>query len=309
MEIFPCLSQFSPTARPTAVAIGNFDGVHVGHQRILKTLVAAAIKDGLQSVVLTFSPHPEKVLGRGPIKMIQTLDQRLASIGRSGVDATLVVPFNRRFSSFSTEDFAAKVLAGALKARKVLVGCNFHFGKGRLGDRRTLADLGKKYGFAVSPIPPVLRAGRVVSSSLIRNLLSRGDIGQANRLLGRPYEIAGVVIRGAGRGKELGFPTANLETENEILPPGVFVSTTGWGRQRFPSLSDVGENPTYGEEPLHLETYILDLKRGLYGKTLVVRFLKRIRDEKKFENSEALIHRMDKDVALARAYFAGRSLP
>ncbi len=288
------------------MAIGNFDGLHLGHKKILKNLVAVARSNGLLSIVMTFSPHPEQVLGKHPVRMIQTLEQRLAGIGKEGVDAAVVVPFNRRFSGLSADEFAGGVLAGTLKSRKVLIGCNFRFGRGREGDRRTLAGLGKRYGFDVCAVPPVRRAGRIVSSSLIRLLLSRGEVALANRLLGRPYEVTGVVVPGAGRGKRLGFPTANLETENEILPPGIFISATTWAGRELPSLANVGDNPTFGHEKPHVETFILDWNRRLYGKTLVVRFLRKIRDEEEFSTPQALIRRMDRDLAIARAYFARR---
>ena len=304
MEIFSCLSQFSRLAEPTAVAIGNFDGVHLGHQRILRTLVQTASKNRLMSVVLTFSPHPEKILGKGRVDMIQTLDQRLAAIQEFGVDAVVVVGFNRQFSGLSTGEFAEGVLVKIMRAKKVLVGCNFRFGKKRRGDRTTLTELGEKNGFEVCAIPPVLKKGQVVSSSLIRKLLEDGKVGEAHRLLGRPFEIGGVVIRGAGRGKALGFPTANIVSPNELVPRGVYITTVRLDGRRLAALTNVGENPTFDDKGLHIETFILNFRRNLYGRPLRIQFIQKIRKEMAFETPDALILRMQKDLASARSYFS-----
>jgi riboflavin kinase/FMN adenylyltransferase len=304
MDVFSCLSQFSRLTEPTAVAIGNFDGVHLGHQRIVRTLVQSASKYRLLSVVLTFSPHPEKILGKGRVDMIQTLDQRLAVLKALGVDAVVVVGFNRQFSGLSTREFAESVLAKIMRAKKVLVGCNFRFGKKRRGDRSTLTELGKKYGFEVWTIPPVLKKGQVVSSSLIRKLLEDGKVEEVRRLLGRPFEIEGLVIPGAGRGRALGFPTANLDSPNELVPRGVFITTVRMNGLHWAALTNVGENPTFDEKGLHIETYILDFHQNLYGTSLRVQFNRKIREEIEFKTPDALIRQMQNDLASAKSYFA-----
>ncbi len=306
MLILRGLENRPPRSRLTATAIGNFDGLHLGHRKILRSLVATAEADGLDPLVLTFSPHPEKVLGRGRIAMIQTIAQRLEGIRMQGVKTTVVVPFSRAFSLLSKEEFARDVIVSALRSRFVVVGENFRFGRRREGDVRELRRMGRDFGFSVRPVSAVVRRGRVVSSSFIRALLRAGQVEDAADLLGRPYEIEGRVIRGSARGKSLGIPTANMETANEITPAGVFLTEFQIGQRAFPSLTNVGRRPTFGHDTLHIESYLFGFSGSAYGRIIKLRFFHKLRPERKFATPEALIAQINADMAAAGSFFKGR---
>ncbi|MBN2408650.1 MAG: riboflavin biosynthesis protein RibF, partial [Candidatus Aminicenantes bacterium] len=293
----------------TAVAIGNFDWLHLGHQEILRFLVEKARTSQLGSLVLTFSPHPEKVLGGGRTPMIQTLEQRLRGLRASGVEAVLVAKFTPAFADLSMEEFVSRIIVHSLAAQVVVVGENFRFGRRRHGDIDDLRRLGRKMGFSVYPRPAVHRKGQVVSSSRIRNYLQSGDIFSANALLGYPYLIEGRVIKGRGRGRALGFPTANIRTENEIAPPGVHLT---WARIRgrfFPSLTNNGSRPTFGAGPEQIETYVFDFDGPLYRRRIGLHFVRRLRKEKRFPGADALIRQIRRDVTASRLYFANAESP
>jgi riboflavin kinase/FMN adenylyltransferase len=308
MKVFTRIEEAASFSGPRAVAVGNFDGVHLGHRKILRCLVQHARRRGLSSLLLTFSPHPEKILGKGRILMIQTLAQRLQEIKKSGVETVLVMPFGLRFSTLPPHRFLDRVLVKALKARTVLVGKNFHFGRKRAGSVTTLKEYSSKVkAFDVCLIPPVEKAGGPVSSSRIRVLLREGRVELAGVLLGRPYEIAGTIVRGRSLGRRLGFPTANLKPQNEILPPGIFISLAGIGRIWHPSLTYIGRRPTFGPGRLYVETYLLHFQGSLYSRKISVRLLRRLRPDRKFQSAAALARQISRDVRQAKAYF--RSCP
>jgi len=292
-----------PLPRPAAVAIGNFDGLHLGHRKILAALRGRAAARGLSTLVLTFDPHPERALGKKSIRMIDTLDQRLDRLAGEGIDAVLVVRFGRSFSGLTGRDFAARVLRDRLDAREVVVGRDFRFGRGRRAGVAELERLGRRLGFGVLAVAPAVVGGAPVSSSLIRRLLLRGRVEEAARRLGRPYEIAGEVVEGAARGRGLGAPTANLRTANEILPDGVYISEAVWRGRTMPSVTSIGTNPTFGRNPVSVETHVLDRRVRLYGVGLSVRLLRRIRPTRKFPDREALAAAIRADVAAAREAF------
>ena len=302
MMVFRGLARRPVFPGGTAVAIGNFDGLHLGHQRILRFLVDRAEKSGLTALVLTFSPHPEKVLGRGRTPMIQTIKQRLEGIRRSGVEAVQVARFSRAFAGLSVDEFARRISVN-LAAREVVVGENFRFGRKRQGDIKDLNRLGHRYGFVVHPLPPVIRQGLPVSSSRIRTHLLAGNISTANRLLGYPYVIEGRVIKGRGLGRDLGFPTANIRPENEIAPPGVYLTLAQIQSRQYPSLTNSGHRPTFGSGPALIETYLFDFQDTLYHKKIGLQFLRRLRKERRFPGTDALICQIRKDVAASRLFF------
>ncbi len=286
--------------------MGNFDGIHLGHQRILGYLVDHARRRSLVSLLLTFAPHPEAVLGRGRVLMIQTLERRLELVRASGVDEVLVMPFDAGFSSLTPSGFLNRVLVEALKARAVFVGKNFHFGRGRTGTVKTLERFSLSTGlFEVCVVPPVMKSGRVVSSSLIRKLLFAGEVSRAGALLGRPYELRGRVVSGQSVGRRLGFPTANIRPENEILPPGIFISRAVIGSKTFPGLTYIGRRPTFASKDagLHVETYLLVYRGRLYGKDMTVFFLNKLRSDRKFSGAAALAAAIQRDVSRAQKYF------
>ena len=303
MELFYSFDQFLSYSRPSAVAIGNFDGIHLGHQKILKFLDKKAKEHGLLSLVLTFSPHPEKILGENRVSTIQTLDQRIREIERFNIQAILVIPFDKKFSGLSGRDFVQKIISATLKAEVVIVGENFRFGKNREGDTSLLRRLSSQFHFQVHSIPSVIVNGKTVSSSLVRQFLQEGRVEKVWALLGRYYEIEGTVIKGHSRGKSLGFPTANIRTENEIIPQGVFITQTRIGSQTFPSMTNVGSQPTFRQKGMHIESFIIDLEKELYGEIIALGFLKKIRDEIKFRAPAELIRQLEKDLAAAKDYF------
>jgi riboflavin kinase/FMN adenylyltransferase len=286
-----------------ALAIGNFDGVHLGHRKILKTLIEEAKKSNLFPLLLTFHPHPAKVLTKRKIELLQTIEQRLDEIKKSGVQMTVVLSFDHSLSQISAEEFIRTIIVQKLKAKKVIVGENFRFGKNRAGDVAKLHEWASRYGFSVQSIAPVTIQGSVVSSSLIRKLLQKGDVEKANLLLGRPYEIQGTVVRGKARGKKLGYPTANIHSLNDIAPPGVFISKVGIGSRTYPSITHVGSKPTFDETDIMIESYVIDYDNSLYEKKMSVFFLKKIREERKFETAEALSLQIKSDLEKTRTFF------
>ncbi len=306
MPIIKNATDFPPIPEETSVAIGNFDGVHLGHQKILRVLTDEAKKKDLLPVVLTFSPHPKKVVGKGEIHMIQSLGQRLREIRRFPIHEVFLLNFDRELADRTAQDFIENFVLKPLKAKEIIVGENFCFGRNREGCTRTLFSLAQDLGFVVCSIPPVSLENTVVSSSRIRELLWEGEMDKATALLGRAYEIEGEVIRGRSRGKRLGFPTANIQTTNEITPEGVFLSEVFFNGDSFPSLTNIGTCPTFNQKDRNIETYILHFDKNLYGEKIRIRFLKKVRDEVQFASPEALSDQIQKDIKLAEAYFSSR---
>lgn len=294
---------------PSAVAVGNFDGVHRGHQALVKAAVARARATGGPSVVLTFDPHPARVLrpGRAPAALT-TLDQKEELLAGLGVDRLAVLPFDASLAALTPEAFARAVLRDTLGARDVVVGESFRFGHRREGDTRTLVELGARLGFEVHAVPAVLEGGRPVSSSRVRLELSHGRVGAAAALLGRPYFVDAGVVRGDGRGRTIGVPTANLAPDNEILPaPGVYAGYCRVPRdESWPAVINLGHRPTFGGGDLALEAHLLGFTGDLYGARVRLSFLERLRDEQRFPSQEALVARIGEDVERARALLSGR---
>jgi riboflavin kinase/FMN adenylyltransferase len=303
MLVFRGFDDFRPLPRPSAVAVGNFDGLHLGHLRILARLCRLAESRGLSSLVLTFDPHPERALGKKVVRMIDTPEQRLARLRETCVDAVLVTKFDKAFARLSGRQFVEGILKDRLGAQEVVVGRDFHFGRDRRAGLAELQSLGRRAGIGVTAVPPEVVAGAAASSSLIRRLILQGRVDQAAAFLGRPYEIAGEVVQGISRGRRLGVPTANIRTANEILPDGVFISETVWRDRVFPSVTSIGRNPTFGRHRLSVETHILDARPRLYGARLTVRLLRKIRPTLKFRDSLALAEQIRKDVEIVRDYF------
>ncbi|MDH4272373.1 MAG: riboflavin biosynthesis protein RibF [Candidatus Aminicenantes bacterium] len=303
MKVFHGLEERPVFPDGTALAIGNFDGLHLGHQEILRFLVDKARERKLVSLVLTFSPHPERVLGGGRTAMIQTLEQRLAGIRASGVEAVLLAGFSKAFADLSVKEFVSRIIVAGLKAKEVIIGENFRFGRGRQGDVDDLSQYGRKLGFSVHPRQAVFRNGQIVSSSRIRSLLQAGNIITANRLLGYPYLLEGRVIRGRGRGRDLGFPTANIRADNEIAPPGVHLTLAQIQGRLYPSLTNSGYRPTFGAGPAQIETYVFDFKGALYRRKIALHFLRKLRKEKRFPGADELARQIRRDVAASRLYF------
>lgn len=303
MELIQGLDSLPPLGLPTAVAIGNFDGVHLGHQAILRLLVTEAQRQNLPSYVLTFFPHPENILGPRRIPLIQTKEQRLKDIAKYGVTALVLVPFDLQFASLTGREFVENILLERLRAHMVIIGENFRFGRDRTGDIAALKALAGSRDFTIRSVPPVRHRGRVVSSSLIRRLLQEGHIEPALDFLGHAYEIEGTVVKGRSRGKGLGFPTANIHPENDILPRGVFLTLALVGEEAFPSLTNIGQRPTFGDRRRVIESYVIGFDGNLYGKRLRIQFCRKLREERKFRSEAELAVQIEKDLDAAKAFF------
>ena len=294
--------------------IGNFDGVHLGHRKILESVVARARAVGRPSFAITFEPHPMAVLrpDQAP-RRIQTLRQKEEAIEAIGVETLLVVPFTRDLSLMEPEDFVRALLRDRLGASEILVGAHFAFGRGKRGDIALLARLGAECGFAASAVEEVVVDGAPVSSTRIRRALERGAIGESNAMLGREYELDGLVARGDRLGHQIGVPTINLEPENELSPAdGVYVTEIeirSFGR-RFPSVSNIGRRPTlYEDYATTIETFVLDFSADVYGERVRLFFLERLREERKFPSMMDLKAQIQNDVAATREYFGRRKTP
>lgn len=311
MKIIRGFERLPVFPKQTIVALGNFDGVHEGHRAILNFVIDKAKGTSLISMLLTFSPHPETILGKKRVRLIQTLDQRLEEIRKFGLDSALIIPFDKAFSRLTAREFIQKILINLLKAKIVVVGENFRFGHDRGGDSRLLRQLASRYDLRVFSLPSVIKDGSTVSSSLIRSHLQEGQIEKANVLLGRPYEISGEVIRGQDRGKSIGFPTANIRTPNEILPRGVFVTRVNINAKTWPSVTNIGQRPTFGQKDIIIESYILGFNRDLYGKDITIQFLQKIREEIKFTSAQNLSDQIQKDIETAKSFFdqAAKRIP
>ena len=303
MRIVRTLESFPPDARPSVVALGLFDGVHLAHRVVLDTATARARRDGGTAVVCTFDPPPAEVLqpGRAPLP-ITTLDERVALIAASGIAVTVVVPFTSALARMEPETFVTEILAERLGAREVVIGFNHRFGRAARGDARLLQDVGARVGMHAEIIPPMDADGTPVSSSAIRAALQRGDVTGAARMLGRPYFVSGDIVAGAGRGRSLGFATANVAAERPLLtPPGVYACHFTVGEVAHGAVVNAGVRPTFGEKVFTIEAHVLDFSGDLYDLPVAIALVVRIRDEQKFPDVEALRHQISADVATAGA--------
>jgi riboflavin kinase/FMN adenylyltransferase len=289
-----------------ALTVGNFDGVHRGHQALAAAALDQARQRGGTAVALTFDPHPARVIDPSrAVATLMTLDQKAEVMAGLGLDALVVVPFDAERAAQAPEEFTRDVLATALGARAVVVGTAFRFGRGRVGDAGLLARLGGTLGFQVTSLPPVEHDGAPISSTRIRKDLEAGRVEQARVLLGRPFFVDGRVVRGEGRGRTLGIPTANLDVANETLPArGVYA---GWCRvldppsgPRWPAVVNLGRRPTFGGRDTIVEAHLLDQDLDLYGRRLRLEFAARLRDEQPFAGPEALVEQIRRDIARSR---------
>jgi riboflavin kinase / FMN adenylyltransferase len=292
--------------RPTVLTLGVFDGLHLGHQLIMQTVVERARATGSVPTVITFDPHPRAVLHpESAPPLLQTFDQKIEAFGVLGIEQTIVVRFTKEFSSIRAADFLSDVIVDRLHAQEVYLGKGFAFGHEREGNIDLLKSVGAELGFIAGEVPEVRLRGARVSSSKIRGLLAAGQVNLARRMLGRPYGVEGRVERGAERGHKLGFPTANLHPHNRVIPRnGVYVTGTLIDNQWRRSVTNVGLRPTFGDavEP-SVETFVLNWDGDLYGDVVRVRFLYRLRDERKFNSLDELKRQITRDVERANNYF------
>src|SRR6187399_21231 len=292
--------------KPTVLTLGVFDGLHLGHQRIMQTVVERAKAIGAVPTAITFDPHPRAVLyPESAPPLLQTLDQRLFNFEVLGIEQAIVIRFTRKFAGQPAENFLSDIVHDRLHAREVYLGKGFEFGKDRGGNISLLREMSSKLGFVADEVPEVQMRGLRISSSQIRKMLAEGRVNLARRMLGRPYGVEGVIIRGNRRGHTIGFPTANLHPHNRVIPKfGVYATVTlvdgTWRR----SITNIGVRPTFENdaEP-SIETYLFDFNGDLYGDVLRVRFLHRIRDERKFNGIDELKAQIEKDSRHALNYF------
>ena len=292
--------------RPTVLTLGVFDGLHLGHQLIMQTVVERARATASVPTVITFDPHPRAVLHpESAPPLLQTFDQKIEAFGVLGIEQTIVVRFTKEFSSIRAADFLSDVIVDRLHAKEVYLGKGFAFGYEREGNIDLLKRVGAELGLVAGEVPEVRLRGARVSSSKIRGLLAGGQVNLARRMLGRPYGVEGRVERGAERGHKLGFPTANLHPHNRVIPRnGVYVTGTLIDGQWRRSVTNVGLRPTFADavEP-SVETFVLNWDGDLYGDVVRVRFLYRLRDERKFNSVDELKKQITRDVELASIYF------
>lgn len=287
----------------SCVTIGNFDGVHKGHQKLIRLACSRAKAQGLTSVVVTFDPHPLRVLRSDRTPPFITLTrQKLELISQYGPEVCLLLNFTMEMAKLAPEDFVKKYLLEGVKMKEMIIGYDYHLGKGRAGNFETLTELGKKHGFTVDRLDPVSIEDAIVSSTRIRDLVQAGHVWQARPLLGRFYQVMGEVVHGMNRGgRLLGFPTANLKLMDELFPkPGVYAIWVEVDNEVYKGVANIGKNPTFGNDALSVEAHLLDFNGDLYGREIMVHFVQRIRDEKKFSGIDELKERITLDAELGR---------
>lgn len=303
MVIIKGLKALKQTYKKPILTIGNFDGVHIGHQKIFRLVneTAAAVKG--TPVAITFDPHPVRVLApESGLRLITPFEEKIRLMGLYGIDVVVCINFDRDFANKNPETFVKEVIVDRLGAQEVIVGHNYAFGKGKKGSTEMLRRRGKKYGFTLKVVRNTRVLGSVVSSSHIRGLIARGRVYEAASLLGRPYMLQGRVVRGAGRGaKILNTPTANIKPLNELIPKdGVYAVRAGLGGKLYDAVANIGTNPTFGDKETSYEVHLFDFAKNIIDKDLRVYFIERLRDEKTFRDIKVLQDNIAKDIACAR---------
>lgn len=301
MKVYRGLNGLQNSFSSPAVTLGNFDGVHLGHKHLFERLKKKALDLGGQALVLTFDPHPVRVL-RPEMSppLITSLDQKIKLLDENGIDGVILAEFTKKFASQHPASFVNDILSVALNAGFVLVGHDFTFGKGKEGTIESLKSFGKQAGFEVEVTDALTLGGEIISSTRIREFIKGGNVKKAASFLGRPHNIEGLVVKGRGRGKSLGFPTANIDFKAELIPQdGVYAVNVVLEGQRYKGISNIGMKPTFGDEDRSVEVHIFDFDESLYGKNIDLLFLDRIRGEIRFENQDSLANQIKKDILLA----------
>jgi len=289
----------------TVLTIGNFDGVHRGHQQILRRVRAVADEKKLPAAVITFEPHPLKVLNpEKGVRMIFPYAERERRLADSGIDVMITEQFTVELSQTPAEKWVVEALVDLLRVDTLIMGYDFSFGRGADGDAQQLIQLGRRFGFATEQVPALVVDGRPISSSRIRRLIEAGEVSIALNLLGRPFHVRGTVIHGDGRGGQIGFPTANLDVEADLLPHvGVYGAVAVVGGKAYGAAVNVGNNPTFDLTDLRVEAHLLDFSGELHGQPMDLHFLRRWRDERKFASVEQLVSAMNRDIDKTKQLF------
>jgi len=304
MEIFKNIDKLTPDFRGSYITIGNFDGVHLSHQLICRKLAAEAAQAKAKSLVITFDPHPKMILHPNiqPFYLITTLEEKLQLLASCGVNGTLIIPFSQEYSKTTAEQFVYDFLGQKLAVKKIIVGHDYTFGQAKQGNSDYLISAGRQLGFTVDVVDAFKVGEDIVSSTLIRNLILQGDMPAATRLLGRFYNIKGIVVSGKGRGTGLGFPTANLELEKVLVPPpGIYAAMVEVAGKRYLSALNIGAKPTFADYTFTVEAYLLDFTGNLRGKRVNTFFVEKLRDIIKFDSPESLKKQIAADVEKTRA--------
>ena len=295
-----------PRWHQPVLALGNFDGMHRGHLKIIERVRRGAEERGATAVAMTFDPHPSKIVRPDKTPpLLMTHQQKLDALARAGMHGVAIVRFTPELAQWQPETFVRTVLVEWLRVTEVWVGANFLFGHDRSGNFSTLRSLGARYGFRAEKIDPVRYKDFVVSSTRVRRLITEGRVDEAGALLGHYYTIGGAVVQGRQRGKGLGFPTANICAENELIPPaGVYATTVGLDGTAYPAMTNIGTRPTFEDAAeIVIESHLLDFDKDLYGAKLKLGFVQRLRDEKKFDGAESLKAQIEVDRTRARDLF------
>jgi riboflavin kinase/FMN adenylyltransferase len=304
MIVFKGIENITEDFRGSFVTIGNFDGVHLSHQFICRKVASEAKNAGAKSLIITFDPHPKMILHPNirPFYLVTTLEEKLKLLEACGIDGTLVIPFTMDYSRMTAEEFVHEFLGQKLAIKKIIIGHDYTFGQGKKGNSDYLISTGREMGFAVEVVDAFKMGDNIISSTLIRNLIIKGDFKMVTALLGRWYNIAGPVVSGRGRGVGLGFPTANIEPEKELLPPaGIYAAFVEVEGKRFMAALNIGEKPTFADYTFTFEVHLLDFSGDLRGKRLNTEFVEKLRDIIKFDSPEKLKMQIAADVEKARS--------
>jgi len=304
MIVFKSTDDITNDFRSSFVTIGNFDGVHLSHRHICRKLASDAVEAGAKSLVITFDPHPKMILHPDirPFFLITTLEEKLNLLEECGIDATLIIAFSPDYAKTTAREFVCETLGQKLAIKKIIIGHDYTFGQNKKGNDAYLISAGQELGFEVEVVDAFKLGEDIVSSTLIRNLIVQGKVGEAAQLLGRWYNVAGTVVTGFGRGIKLGFPTANINPEKELLPPaGIYAAFVNVDGKRYMAALNIGAKPTFADYTFTFEAHLLDFEGDLRGKRLNTEFVEKLRDIVKFDSPEALKKQIAADVEKVRA--------
>jgi len=304
MKIFRSLEEIKDV-KNTVIALGNFDGIHVGHQENIRRTVKSARIAGYKSAVFTFNNHPKNVIaGKGVVKNIMYQDEKIEMLKRMGVNYLFTIDFDYNISHTDPEEFIINVLMNKMNCKEIYCGFNYRFGYKAAGTTDLLMDVGRRRGFGLHVMDPIKVKGQVVSSTLIRDLIAEGKVDECKLMLGRYYSIGGEVVRGNMIGRTIGFPTSNILIDESMVTPsnGVYITRCNYGFKQYEGITNVGIKPTIGDNKRVIETHIFDFNKDIYGRLIKVEFIKKIRDEMKFPSVDALAEQIDKDCKTAREY-------
>jgi riboflavin kinase / FMN adenylyltransferase len=308
MILITDLSKIRNRFESSIITLGNFDGLHLGHQELIRKIIQRAEETASLSMVVTFRPHPLKILA--PEKcppLISIYEEKIRLFEKLGIDVLVKIPFSLDFAAMEPRDFVKNILCDLLGAKEIFVGYNYRFGKGRKGDIRMLRELGEEFGFAVREVEQVSLNGEVISSTRIRQLLKNGEVEDAAKFLGRPYALCGIVVKGDGRGRGLGFPTANIASRHAIIPSnGVYAVKLFVRDRHYNGVVNIGMRPTFDARTLAIEVHIFDFDEDVYGEEVSIYFIGRIRGEKKFAGAPELISQIKDDITTAKELLSKR---